>query len=57
MVSYDFTYLFKLFGDIRWVFPEFSSKAFSQDQRVQQSSKTSLGCMAQELWQAWQDQN
>lgn len=57
LACYDFTYLFKLFGDIRWVFPEFSSEAFRQDQRVEQSCKTSLGCMAEELWQAWQVEN
>lgn len=57
MICYEFTYLFKLFGDIGWVIPEFSSEAFSQDQRVEQSWKASFRCMTQELRQAWNYRN
>lgn len=43
------TYLFQLFGNKGRVFPQFGSEALCQDQRVEQSRKTSLGRMAEKL--------
>lgn len=47
------TYLFQLFGNKGGVFPKLGSEALSQDQRVKQSRKNSLGWETEELCQAW----